>query len=146
MDIKKQNEVFFGKIAGYYDIIFGNWIRKTQIKVIKSSKIDKSSKVLDAGCGTGNFLSLLEKDNIKRLYGIDISKEMLKIAKHKLKISKISLSSVESLKFKSNFFDYIFSVDAFHHYSSKEKAMESFHRVLKSGGKLAVVDLTFGDF
>ena len=55
MDIKKQNEVFFGKIAGYYDIIFGNWIRKTQIKVIKSSKIDKSSKVLDAGCGTGNF-------------------------------------------------------------------------------------------
>lgn len=143
IDIEKQNKIFFGKIAKYYDIFFGNWIRKIQIKVIKSTKIKKGSKVLDAGCGTGNLLFLLEKNDVE-LYGIDVSKEMLKIAKYKLKNTKLELSPAENLNFKNNFFDYVFSIDAFHHYFDKEKAMKNFHRVLKRNGKLIIVDVNFG--
>src|SRR3989344_6365125 len=145
MNIEEQNKLFFGKIAGYYDIIFGNWIKKIQIKTIKLAEINNKSRILDAGCGTGNFLSLLENYNIGA-YGIDISKEMIKIAKKKLKKPKLKISSAERLNFKSNYFDYIFSIDAFHHFYNKEKAMKSFYRVLKDNGKLIIVDVNFGIF
>src|SRR3989344_2335204 len=56
---------------------------------------------------------------------------MIKIAKKKLKKPKLKISSAERLNFKSNYFDYIFSIDAFHHFYNKEKAMKSFYRVLR---------------
>lgn len=143
MDIEKQNKFFFGKIANYYDLIFGNWIRKMQMRVINLVKIKNKSRILDAGCGTGNLLVLLESYDA-RLYGIDISKEMLRIARNKLHKTKLKLVSVEKLNFKNKFFNYIFSIDAFHHYSNKEKAMENFYRVLKRNGKLVIVDINFG--
>jgi|SRR3989344_4444079 len=143
MEIKRQNEIFFNRIARYYDMAFGNWIRKIQIRVIKSVKIRNKSRILDAGCGTGNLLALLEGYNLK-LYGIDTSKEMLKIAKKKLRNSNLRLAQIENLKFKKKYFDYIFSIDAFHHYSDKEEAMETFYRILKKNGKLIIVDVTFG--
>lgn len=146
MEIKKQNELFFNKVAYYYDLIFGNWIIKMQTRIIKSAKIRNKSKILDVGCGTGNLLYLLEKYTNAELYGIDISKEMLKIAKKKLRNSNLKLAQVENLKFSKNYFDYIFIVDAFHHFSDKEKVMKNFYRVLKRKGKLIIVDVNFGTF
>ena len=71
---------------------------------------------------------------------------MIKIAKNKLKNPKFKISSAERLNFKSNYFDYVFSIDAFHHFFDKEKAMKSFYRVLKDNGKLIIVDVNFGIF
>ena len=72
-NLEQINVKFFNLIAGYYDFFFGNWIRKTQKKAINVVKIKDNSKILDAGCGTGNFLKILEnsKKNLS-LYGIDI--------------------------------------------------------------------------
>lgn len=145
MNIEEENKLFFGKLASIYDHIFGNWIIGIQRKVIQQSKILKKARVLDAGCGTGNFLSLLEKYPV-RAYGIDISKQMLAVAKMKLNRVNIKLSSVERVSFPKGFFDYVFTIDAFHHFSDKKKAMENFHRLLKKKGILVVVDVDFGSF
>ncbi|MEK6897077.1 MAG: class I SAM-dependent methyltransferase [Nanoarchaeota archaeon] len=146
-DLEKTNIRFFNLIAGYYDFFFGNWIRTTQKKAINIIKIRNNSKILDAGCGTGNFLKILEssKKNLN-LYGIDISKEMLKIAKGKLKKSKLEIKSVEKIDFKDNSFDYVFSIDAFHHYSNQNLSIKKFNKILKENGCLAVIDLSFGLF
>jgi ubiquinone/menaquinone biosynthesis C-methylase UbiE len=146
-NLEKINAKFFNLIAGYYDFFFGNWIRTTHKKAINIIKIRNNSKILDAGCGTGNFLRILEssKKNLN-LYGIDISKEMLKIAKGKLKKSKLEIKSVEKIGFKNNSFDYVFSVDAFHHYSNQNLAIKNFYKIIKIGGHLAIVDLSFGLF
>ena len=146
-NLEKTNVKFFNLIAKYYDFFFGNWIRTTHKKAINIIKIRNNSKILDAGCGTGNFLRILEssKKNLN-LYGIDISKEMLKIAKGKLKKSKLEIKSVEKIGLKNNSFDYVFSVDAFHHYSNQNLAMKNFYKIIKIGGHLAIVDLSFGLF
>ncbi len=142
--IEDKNKNFFDKIARYYDSAFGNWIKKMQSNIIKNSKLKNNARILDAGCGTGNLLSLLEERNSFELYGIDISKEMLGIARKKLRKTKLKIEPVEKLSFKDNFFDYIFSIDAFHHYSDKEKSMNNFYSALKRNGKLIVVDVDFG--
>ncbi len=145
MNIEEQNKRFFGRLACIYDYIFGNWILGIQRKVIRFSKIPYRAKVLDVGCGTGNFLSLLEKKGAKT-YGIDISKEMLAVAKGKLRRTRLKLSSAENIKFRKNLFDYVFSVDAFHHFSDKGQAMDNFYRILKKNGKIVIVDVNFGRF
>ncbi len=144
-NLEKTNIRFFNLIARYYDFFFGNWIRTTQKRAIGIIQIRNNSKILDAGCGTGNFLKILEnsKKNLS-LYGVDVSKEMLKIAKGKLKKSKLKNKAVEKTGFKDNSFDYVFSVDAFHHYSNQNLAMKKFYKILKKNGSLAVIDLSFG--
>ena len=145
-NLEQKNKRFFNNITKYYDKgIFKNWNRKIERKAIETISIKKNSKILDIGCGTGNLLYLFQEQrkNLK-LYGIDISEEMLKIAKVKLKTTDLKLQSVEQINFKSNYFDYVFSVDAFHHYSNYDLAMKNIYRVLKKEGKLIVVDFNFG--
>ncbi|MBS3078730.1 class I SAM-dependent methyltransferase [Candidatus Pacearchaeota archaeon] len=140
-----KNKKFFNKIARYYDNkIFLKYLTNSQNKMLDFIKIKENSKILDAGCGTGNLLHLLEKQNKKyNLSGIDISEEMLKIAKKKLINVKLKLQSTENIYFKESF-DYVFSTEAFHHYSDYNLIMENFNKILKKDGKLIVLDFDFG--
>lgn len=70
--------------------------------IIKKSKNVRIKKVLDIGCGTGNYTILLNKKlscSRKNILGIDIDKDSIKIAKKKgnffkhLEISKLKLNN-----------------------------------------------------
>lgn len=141
-----ENRKFFDRATRFYEFGLVKIInRMIQKRVLRSVDVKPKSRVLDAGCGTGLFLEILKKKgrNVK-LYGIDISKKMVSASKKRLgKEAEISLKPVENLSFR-NHFDYIFSVDSFHHYANQEKAMESFRKALKKGGKLVVADFSFG--
>jgi len=143
-----QNKKFFDLVARYYDKgIVGNWLFSVIEKTINSVNIKKSSKILDVGTGTGNLIYLLEKQNKKlNLYGIDISKKMLTIARKKVKTAKFIKISVLLLEkeFPSKFFDYIFVIDAFHHFPYQKNVMNNFYNILKINGRLVITELDFG--
>ncbi len=147
-NLEQRNKEFFNKIAGHYDKgIFKKLLLNPIKKTVESVSIKKNSAVLDAGCGTGNLLKILEDENKNlKLYGLDISKEMLKIARKKLKLAKLKLESAEKISFRKNYFDYVFSIDAFHHYYNSALVMRNFYRVLKKGGYLIIADFSFGIF
>ncbi len=144
-ELTKVNINLFDRIARYYDFPLIKWFFTiAQKKVISHLSIKENSKILDVGCGTGNFLLTLEKKyKTIKLYGIDISKEMLRVAENKLKRSTLLINSAEGMKFK-NEFDYIFSTEAFHHFSNPEKATNNFYNALNKKGKLIIVDLEVG--
>lgn len=147
--LEKQNKAFFDKLSQYYDRgIFGRFISNVAVETLKSVRLNKKAVVLDAGCGSGNLLALLEKRKDLRLYGIDISEGMLEIAREKTRKSKILNLSVLSLskKFKKEFFDYIFVIDAFHHFPDHKKVLKRFYGLLKRNGRLIVTDVDFGYF
>ncbi len=99
------------------------------------------SIILDVGCGTGillNQLFLLNKN--LQLYGLDISSEMIKIAKNKLKEVEIKKGSASNLPYKNNIFDYVFCANSFHHYLNSEQSLKEMFRVLKPKGKLILFD------
>ena len=144
--LEEKNKKFFNKFASSYDAkIFKKWQENIRKKIIEEAGIKNNSKILDAGCGTGELLYILSKNKKLKLYGIDVSDKMLEVAEKKLgERANLKLSSVEKMDFKNNSFDYIFSEDAFHHYANYDLVMKNFYRILKNGGKLIVADFNFG--
>jgi ubiquinone/menaquinone biosynthesis C-methylase UbiE len=79
-------------------------------------KIKKGMKILDIGCGTGNFSIKLAKKGCK-VSGIDLSDKMLILAREKAEKENVPISyynmSVYDLNFPDQHFDAVFSMATF---------------------------------
>lgn len=103
----------------------------------------QNSKILDVGCGTGILLNqLLKLDSNLELHGVDISKEMVGVAKQKFTNTpvKIQVGSSERLPYSNNYFDYVTCANSFHHHPNSLISLKEMQRVLKPGGKFALLD------
>jgi ubiquinone/menaquinone biosynthesis C-methylase UbiE len=108
------------------------------IKFLKS----QSGKILDLGSGSGRNLT-----NIKdgKMYLIDFSEEMIKLAKKRAKDKKIPAeffaSDITKLSFKDNFFDSAICICALHCIEAKEnreKTVQELFRVLKPKAQVLI--------
>jgi len=97
----------------------------------------KGKKILDAGCGSGIYAKILAKKGAK-VYGIELSKEMLACAKDYCKGYDIEFKqgSIENLTYPDNYFDSVLCSLAIHYLKDTKKAFSEFSRVLKKGGFL----------
>lgn len=112
MDIaKKLNRNWYNREAPKWDDI-----KKTTVgSMHKAEELNKiiglaKDSILDLGCGTGrHVIPLAEKGY--RCYGIDISAEMLRILKKKIKEKKLNIHIAEgdiaNLPYKDNSFDMV---------------------------------------
>ncbi len=141
------NKVFFNRWSNTYDsspIRF--WMRHFQVPALREIQFRQGIKILDLSCGTGELLQTLDQKSkgTAKLYGLDISEDMLKKAREKLS-AKIVLvrGDVHDLPFDSREFDYVLCTEAFHHYHSQNRAVAEMKRVLKNEGKIIIVDVNF---
>ena len=95
--------------------------------------------MLEVGCGTGNYISALQAETGCISYGIDPSDEMLRRARsHGAKVSWICVPA-EQTDFVDGQFDFVFSVDAVHHFRDRSQAFHENARLLSLGGLFAIV-------
>ena len=97
---------------------------------------------MDFGCGQGLLsLSLINK-GASEVIGVDNDEVILNFARHKLpegiKGHKVSFTSKPLQSLSSEYFDYIFTKDAFEHCLDLENVFFHLHRVLKPGGSLVI--------
>ncbi len=134
--MKKQEIIsFFDKCAPDWDM---ELIRNDEVieKILNNSGIEKGVSVLDVACGTG----VLFPDYIKRgafVTGIDISPEMVKIAKTKFPDLNIVCGDVEETVFTEEF-DVVMVYNAFPHFPNPERLIENLSKLLRKGGRLSV--------
>lgn len=92
-------------------------------------------KLLDVGCGTGFLIEILKRQKEAEYCGLDLSSEMIKVAKAKFDDSvHLVVGTADELPYPDNFFDVVCCIQSFHHYPYPQKAMEEAHRVLKPDG------------
>ena len=106
---------------GYNELHSGEQLNKLSI-IRNNIKINKNTKILDVGCGTG-----ISSGFDCFVAGIDPSIGLLRQNKNNKKI----LGAAESLPFKDNSFDYVISITAIHNFKNIRKSMEEMKRVGK---------------
>jgi len=95
----------------------------------------KEKKVLDLGCGTGYDLSRI-KELGADIYGIDGSKEMVKLARQKNPTSIVEIGHFDEIPFPDQTFDFVISKWALQTSSTIDPIYEEIVRILKPHGKL----------
>ena len=90
----KNSTMNFKEYAKFYDLIYKNKNHLKEISFVsKKLKINTNSTILDLGCGTlRHSIHLLKK--VKKILGVDLSKNMLKIARNKKKKKKLSKTNI----------------------------------------------------
>lgn len=109
---------------------------------------DENLNILDMCCGTmGNSIPLAQKRKKIKLTGLDLSPDMLEIAKekiraHKLNNVKILAGDASHTNFDSSSFDYIILGLVLHELEEPqaEKILKEAHRLLRPEGKLLVLE------
>ncbi len=146
--IEKISEQQFDKWAVKYEKgVWNKYFTKSIKHAVQLANIQKTSKVLDLGCGTGKLSILLtENPFIEQIIGMDISQNMIRQAKYKQKYFRLGdkvnfmVGNSNNLNFDNGYFDYVFCLNSFHHYPSQSKVLEEVFRVMKSGGRFILLD------
>tara|TARA_B100000575_G_scaffold280593_1_gene270274 strand:+ start:907 stop:2016 length:1110 start_codon:yes stop_codon:yes gene_type:complete len=142
--LEKNHKTLFQKLWVNYS--FDEYKKERLSRYIKRIEINKiqglikNKKIVDFGCGHGNFLMSMIKFKPKECIGIDYGKNSINYANRfrkkfysKQKISFL-IRSVYQSKLKKNYFDFAIQNGVFHHLDNEDKAYVEVHRVLKSGG------------
>lgn len=99
-----------------------------------------AQQILEVGCGTGQWLSLLAPLG-GRVIGLDYSPGMLREAQGRHPAGWLVNGEAGQLPFASGAFDLVFCVNAFHHFPHKRAFITEAHRLLRSGGALAIINM-----
>ncbi len=107
--------------------------------VVLERYTQKGDKVLDLGCGSGRLQEVFNRKI--DYYGIDVSEELIKIARENYPGTKFLISSPLSFPFQNNFFDKIFCLSVLHHIPSKKfrkDFIKEIKRILRPGGEAII--------
>jgi len=135
----------YDALAAEYD---QKWLWYTQktlaltLDVLQPECIPAQQSLLDIGCGTGQFLEMLEQRTTGvELFGIEPNGEMLGRARAKF---ADQIECVEGwahdLPFEDASFDYVTCNNMFHYVDEPLQALSEFRRVLKPSGSLVLMD------
>ena len=100
--------------------------------------IHKGSKVLELGCGTGNYISALQSQTGCTAWGLDPSGDMLSNARSQGADVTWVCAPAEKTDLAGIQFDFVFSVDAIHHFHDRVRAFSEIKRLLSERGKICI--------
>lgn len=130
----------FSPIANHYDAIMEHvdYARWRHIAGRLGDLLPRPILHLDAGCGTGVLMEQLAESGWHS-FGIDLSPSMLRVARHRRKLTALACADVCALPFQEKFHLITCLFDSVNFLLREEQvhsAMESFFRALKPGGLL----------
>ncbi|MGM0365715.1 MAG: class I SAM-dependent methyltransferase [Actinomycetota bacterium] len=144
MENSKNREKFDSWAKTYDTDRISSWFRYIHRIMLNHLDISSKRSILDVGCGTGNALILMSRENEDAKYfGIDLSSRMIEIARQKTKNdSRFEFRAADSanIPYGRNSFDLVVSSNSFHHYPDPLRVLAEVERVLKDGGSFFLVD------
>lgn len=153
MPTKTQIEEMFDAIAPDYDrmnhimsfSIDRRWRRKA-VQAIADSR--EPLRILDVAAGTGDFAIAIAKKvhPESEIIGIDLSEKMLEVGRTKVPGNvHLQQGDVEALPFPDDHFDRLSVAFGIRNFEHLEQGLAEMHRVLRPGGKMVILELSYPD-
>jgi len=130
-------------MSNYIDVIYDENIRpytkypfQLCRRLFQRFNIRKREKLLDVGCGRGDFLKEFKGLGLE-VFGLDHQESHSEI----LKNIEVRYSNIENspFPFNSEMFDIVFSKSVIEHLRNPENFIKEIYRVLKPGGKIIIM-------
>jgi ubiquinone/menaquinone biosynthesis C-methylase UbiE len=147
--VKQQVAAHWDRRAAHFDEDFGHSIGSEAERAAWDRILDlivpagRAVAALDAGCGTG-FLSLELAGRSHRVTGVDFAPAMLAAARKKAAARGLDIhfeeADAENLPFPPGAFDLAISRHVLWTLPHPEAAITEWLRVLRPGGRLAIID------
>ena len=143
-EFKVKSKEHFNNIAVEYNNSGdGKFVNVMYEEIVSRVEKLQGEKVLEVGCGNGNILKMLEEIGDYKLFGLDLSENMIREAKKQLSDKvELKVGDAEELPWKDNKFDIIICNASFHHYPNALKVLSEMKRTLKEDGTIIVGDPT----
>lgn len=137
--IKKTINVY-NKIAKKYSEVFDIDFSDSSYLDEFLSYIHTGKRILDLGCGTGRITAYYGGKGFD-VVGVDLSREMLDIARKKYPKIDFRLDDIRKINFLENKFDAISFSYSFFHLEEKDvlSVLDKINKILKSNGVLFLV-------
>lgn len=130
--------------AARYDLTGQRFLSLSQTVAVEILNPQRGERILDAGCGTAGTIVSIAKDigENGEVVGIDLSEDMLNLARQKLSgYNNVILikGNLENTSYPDNYFDAIVNVNVIHYFYNFGLVLREFYRLLKPGGRLVLV-------
>jgi len=116
---------------------FINRLKGTRIKRDVYNRLNSSSRVLDVGCGSGEFLYKLKVEKGCRVFGVDMSEQAVKTANKAFGL-KIDQGWLEEMSFPEASFDLITAWWFLEHVPNPKTVLNAMNKLLKEDGDLII--------
>lgn len=140
--VDKVNREIYGEsyfdTGKYENSSAGEKERKRRLAWMKKSGVPDGSRILEVGCGTGEFLS--EAKRCFDVWGVDISEYAIETGKKNLPdiSNRLFTTGIMEMPFEDNFFDAIVLWDTFEHLWDPISCMAKLVSLLKPGGIISL--------
>lgn len=151
--IKERTELekkFWNSKAKSYDKVVNKFFPKIYKIIIENLKQDtsQSEKLLEVATGTG-ILAIQLGSHVTQITAVDISTEMLQVAKEKIIKDQINnidfrIGDVCNLEFADKSFDIIVASNVLHLLFQPELALQEMRRVLSDSGRIIIPTFCHG--
>jgi ubiquinone/menaquinone biosynthesis C-methylase UbiE len=145
--------LFEGRASRIYDVVARRVVRGLYRRIVDDlvEALPEGANVLDVGTGPGVLLLELGRRRADlHLTGVDLSPDMVEVAKRNLKEFgdrvSVRVADVVSLPFPDDSFDEVVTSFSMHHWGHPAEAVPELARVLAPGGRLSVYDFGHAPF
>jgi ubiquinone/menaquinone biosynthesis C-methylase UbiE len=150
---KEAARASYNRLSRWYDLVAGSTEKKYRDWGLEKLAAQPGEKILEIGFGTGHCLAALAKavGPTGHVIGLDISDGMLAIARERLQQEELAervdlhLGDAAKLDFiEAGSLDGVFMSFTLELFDNPEipRVLQEIHRILKPGGRLAVVSMT----
>jgi SAM-dependent methyltransferase len=110
--------------------------QRSTLELVEAA-IPASSRILDAGCGSGVTAAKLMQRGYA-VWGIDLAETMIRQARELCGTDQFGIGDIEHIPFGDNTFDGVVSLGVIEYQESDEQTLREIHRVLIPGGRAVI--------
>jgi len=154
LSVKGKIKESYGKLSKLYATFESKFERKLREKALKLLKVKEGEIILEIGFATGaTLIEVAEFVGEKgKVYGIEVTHEMVDLAKERLKKTEfaeriiMSEGDARNMLYENNTFDAVYMIGVLELFDTPEipEVLKEIKRVLKPDGRLEVASISKG--